>query len=214
MAVAETMTVHKALSELKVIDDRIKLAITDGVFIKANKHSNEKIDGLTIPDFEKVIQGDYDKVSDLIKRQAAIKRAVTLSNAVTKVSISGVEYTVAEAIWMKNHGMDMEKTFLEHLENQYAMAKMVLEQQNGDALEERAEKYVIGMYGQKEGKSNTDEIEKAKREYIKSNTYDIIDPIKIVDKIDALERKINDFMVEVDSALSVSNAVTEITVEY
>lgn len=214
MAVAETMTVHKALSELKVIDDRIKLAITGGVFIKANKHSNEKIDGLTIPDFEKVIQGDYDKVSDLIKRQAAIKRVVTLSNAVTKVSISDAEYTVAEAIWMKNHGMDMEKTFLEHLKNQYAMAKMVLEQQNGNVLEERAEKYVLGMYGQKEGKTNTDEIEKAKREYIKSNTYDIIDPIKIVDKIDALERKINDFMVEVDSALSVSNAVTEITVEY
>lgn len=214
MAVVETMTVHKALSELKVIDDRIKLAIIGGIFVKTNKHSNEKIDGLTIPDFEKVIQGDYDRTSDLIKRQAAIKRAVTLSNAVTKVSISDAEYTVAEAIWMKNHGMDMGKTFLDQLKNQYAMAKMVLEQQNGDTLEERAEKYVLGMYGQKEGKTNTDEIEKAKREYIKSNTYDIIDPIKITDKIDALEKKINDFMVEVDSALSVSNAVTEITVEY
>lgn len=214
MATVETMTVHKALSELKVIDDRIKTAIIGGIFVKTNKHSNEKIDGLTIPDFEKVMQGDFDRTSDLIKRQAAIKRSVTLSNAVTKVSISDVKYTVAEAIWMKNHGMDMEKTFLEHLKNQYAMVKMVLEQQNGDALEERAEKYVIGMYGQKEGKTNTDEIEKAKREYIKSNTYDIIDPIKITDKIDALEKKINDFMVEVDSALSVSNAVTEITVEY
>lgn len=214
MSVIEKMTVHKALSELKVIDDRIKLAIADGVFVKTNKHSNEKIDGLTIPDFEKVIQGDFDRVSDLIKRQAAIKRAVTLSNAVTKVSISDTEYTVAEAIWMKNHGMDMEKTFLAYLKKQYAMAKEILEQQNGNALEERAEKYVLGMYGQKEGKTNTDEIEKAKREYIKSNTYDIVDPIKIADKIDALEKKINDFMVEVDSALSVSNAVTEITVKY
>lgn len=214
MSVVENMTVHKALSELKVIDDRIKLAIADGVFVKTNKHSNEKINGLTIPDFEKVIQGDFDRVSDLIKRQAAIKRAVTLSNAVTKVSICDIEYTVAESIWMKNHGMDMEKTFLAHLKNQYAMAKMVLENQNGNALEERAEKYVLGMYGQNEGKTNTDEIEKAKREYIKSNTYDIVDPIKIADKIDALEKKINDFMVEVDSALSVSNAVTEITVEY
>lgn len=214
MATIETMTVHKALSELKVIDDRIKTAIIGGIFVKTNKHSNEKIDGLTIPDFEKAMQGDFDRASDFIKRQAAVKRAVTLSNAVTKVSISDVEYTVAEAIWMKNHGMDMEKTFLEHLKNQYAMAKMVLEQQNGDTLEERAEKYVLGMYGQKEGKTNTDEIEKAKREYIKSNTYDIIDPIKIADKIEALEKKINDFMVEVDSALSVSNAVTEITIEY
>lgn len=214
MATVETMTVHKALSELKVIDDRIKTAIIGGIFVKTNKHSNEKIDGLTIPDFEKVMQGDFDRTSDLIKRQAAIKRSVTLSNAVTKVSISDVKYTVAEAIWMKNHGMDMEKTFLAYLKKQHAMAKEILEQQNGNALEERAEKYILGMYGQKEGNTKTDEIEKAKREYIKSNTYDIIDPIKIADKIESLEKKINDFMVEVDSALSVSNAVTEITVEY
>lgn len=158
MSVVENMTVHKALSELKVIDDRIKLAIVDGAFVKTNKHSNEKIGGLTIPDFEKVIQGDFDRVSDLIKRQAAIKRAVTLSNAVTKVSICDIEYTVAESIWMKNHGMDMEKTFLAYLKKQYAMAKEILEQQNGNALEERAEKYVLGMYGQKEGKTNADEI--------------------------------------------------------
>lgn len=214
MATIETMTVHKALSELKVIDNRIASAIKDGVFVKTNKHSNEKIDGLSIPDFEKVIQGNYDRVSDFISRRNAIKRAVVLSNAVTKVSIAGTEYTVAEAIDMKNHGIELDVAFIRTLKEEYSNAKNVLSLQNGAALEERAEKYVLGMYGQKEGKTNADEIEKTKQSYIKSNTYDIIDPIKITDKIEALEKKINDFMVEVDSALSVSNAVTEITIEY
>ena len=41
----EKMTVHKALAELKVIGDRITNAISTGVFCRANKHSNEKING-------------------------------------------------------------------------------------------------------------------------------------------------------------------------
>lgn len=39
----EKMTVHKALSELKILDDRIHLAISEAVFCVTNKHSNEKI---------------------------------------------------------------------------------------------------------------------------------------------------------------------------
>ena len=40
--VTEKMTVHKALAELKLLDDRIKKAISGGIYCAANKHSNEK----------------------------------------------------------------------------------------------------------------------------------------------------------------------------
>lgn len=43
---------------------------------------------------------------------------------------------------------------------------------------------------------------------------ELIDPVNILEKIEALEVEIADFTTEVDSALSVSNALTEITVEY
>ena len=36
----EKMTVHKALAELKIIDDRINNAIVSGTYVIANKHSN------------------------------------------------------------------------------------------------------------------------------------------------------------------------------
>ena len=44
----ETMTIHRALAELKVLDDRISKAINETSFVVSNKHSNEKIRGLSI----------------------------------------------------------------------------------------------------------------------------------------------------------------------
>lgn len=91
----ETMTVHKALAELKLLDSRIEKAIAEGVYCAANKHSNDKIGGVPLDDYIKIMQGGYDKAADLINRRKAIKRSVVLSNAVTKVSVAGNEYTVA-----------------------------------------------------------------------------------------------------------------------
>lgn len=211
---AETMTVHKALAELKLLDSRIEKAIAEGIYCVANKHSNDKIGGVPLDDYIKIMQGGYDKATNLINRQVAIKRAVTLSNATTKVEISGVEYTRAEAIWMKNHGMEFYKALMNAMQKHYDKAQMQINLENGKDLEQRAEQYVTAIYGQKEGKTNTADIEKVKSDFLKSNQYELVDPLHVLDKIEDLEKKINDFMAEVDSALSVSNALTEITIEY
>ena len=70
----ERMTVHKALAEIKVMDSRINNAIYDGVYCLANKHSNEKVKGIAVEDYKKVMHGYYDKANDLIKRNEAIKK--------------------------------------------------------------------------------------------------------------------------------------------
>lgn len=210
----ETMTVHKALAELKLLDSRIEKAIAEGVYCVANKHSNDKIGGVPLDDYIKIMQGGYDKATDLINHRKAIKRAVVLSNAVTKVSVAGNEYTVAEAIEMKNHGVEFEKLLMNTMNIQYRNAQMQINQENGKDLEQRAEQYVTAIYGQKEGKTNTSDIEKVKADFLKSNQYELVDPLHVLEKIEDLEKKINDLMAEVDSALSVSNALTEITIEY
>ena len=51
----ERMTIHKALAELKIIGDRINNSISSSTFIKANKHSNEKINGVPINCLKSVI---------------------------------------------------------------------------------------------------------------------------------------------------------------
>lgn len=212
--VKEVMSIHKALAELKLLDSRIEKAIAEGIYCVANKHSNDKIGGIPLNEYIKVMQGGYDKATDLINRRKAIKRAVVLSNAVTKVSVANVEYTVAEAIEMKNHGVDFDNLLMNTMQKHYNMAQMQIKKENGKDLEQRAEQYVTAIYGQKEGKTNTADIEKVKSDFLTANQYELVDPLHVLDKIENLEKKINDFMAEVDSALSVSNALTEITIEY
>lgn len=209
----ETMTVHKALAEKKLLESRIAKAIAENIGCVANKHSNEKISGIPLDEYKELIQSRFDKASDLIKRQRALNKAIVLSNAVTKVKIGDTEYTVAEAIWMKNHGIEHERMLMEEMRNRYSMSQAEINRRN-EGIEERAEQFVTGIYNNKEGKVATADIEKVKKDFIISNQYELVNPLNILEKIEEYEKRINDFMAEVDSALSVSNALTEITIEY
>lgn len=214
----EKMTVHKALAELKIIDDRINNAIVSGTYVIANKHSNTKIHGMTIDDFKTSMKSDFQKVSDLIARRNAIKRTVVASNAVTKVKVGDVEYTVAEAIEMKNHGMEFKNTLKMYIERQYANAKNEFDKNSGDSLERRAENYVLSVIQAQPKDSkmavDSDAMKNLRAQYIKDNTYDIIDPIGVKDVIEKLDNEISGFITEVDAALSVSNALTVLDIEY
>lgn len=214
----EQMTVHRALAELKVIDSRINKAINDGVYVVANKHSNERINGKTINDFKDCMRASHAKVTDLINRRNAIKRAVVLSNAVTKVNVGNNEYTVAEAIEMKNHGMKFKEYYMRVVAGQNENAQMELNRNSGEAIEKRAEKYILDVISAqpKDAKMTVDsEAMKALRKtYIENNTYDLIDPLNVTNMIEEMSDEIDKFNTEIDSALSVSNALTVIDIEY
>lgn len=210
----EKMTIHKALAELKIIDDRITKAIGGGTFCIANKHSNNKIRGVVVKEFEESMRADYNKASDLISRRNAIKRGVVLSNAVTTVKVGEAEYTVAEAIEMKNHGVEFKEALYATMLNQYQKAQGEILKNNGDSLNEKAESYVIGIYGNRESKTDTEDFKKAKQDFIDSNSYEMVDPLKIKEKLDSLEREISQFKADIDSTLSTSNALTEIVISY
>lgn len=209
----EKMTVHKALAELKTLDDRINSEITGSVFVRANRHNNMKIFGKTIPDFMADTESSYQSVKALINRRNAMKRAVVLSNAITKVEIGGVEYTVAEAIEMNNHGMENLVDFRDFLRDQYSSVKRVVESENGDKLVKACENYIQATFGTKE-KVNNPDIEMAQKVYMTNNTYDIVTGLDIEEVIKELTDRIDAFKAEVDSALSVSNALTVIEFDY
>lgn len=214
----EKLTVHRALAELKVIDDRISKAIGEGVYVIANKHSNEKIAGVTINEFKEKMKASHQKVTDLIARRNAIKRAVVLSNAVTKVKIGNDEYTVAEAIEMKNHGMLFKANYMRTLAYQNSTANTELNRNSGEAIEKRAEQYVLSVIQAQPKDSkmtvDSDAMQALRKDYIKNNTYDMIDPLNVNKLIEDLSNEIDEFNTEVDAALSVSNALTVIEIEY
>ena len=209
----EKMTVHKALAELKTLDDRINSEITGSVFVRANRHNNMKIFGFSFPDFMADTESSYQSVKALINRRNAMKRAVVLSNAITKVEIGGVEYTVAEAIEMNNHGMENLVELRNCLREQYSSVKRMVESENGDKLVKACENYIQATFGTKE-KINNPDIEMAQKVYMTSNTYDIVTGLDIEKVIKELTDRIDAFKAEVDSALSVSNALTVIEFDY
>jgi len=208
------MSVHKALCELKTLDSRIQKSIQQAVFVFANKHANTKISGVPVGEYSAEVKAAYQSVKDLIARRDAIKRAVTLSNAAVKVVIGGKEYTVAEAIEMKNHGISHLQLLLRKLETDNQRARRESDNNNGEALEDRADEYVKSLYGNVDMKGASEEIKKVRTDFIAAQTMEIVDPIGIRAEMERLEKEINDFTVEIDSALSVSNALTELTIEY
>ena len=210
----EKMTVHKALCELKTLDARITKAIQSSTYVFANKHSNAKVSGKTVSAYSDEVKSAYQSACDLIARRDAIKRAVTLSNATTKVTIGGKEYTVAEAIEMKNHGVPMQQKLLDKLVKDNRAARKQADENNGEYLEMRADEYVKSLYGNVDMKGASEEIKKVRGDFIAAQTMELVDPVNIDAEMKRLEEVINGFTVEIDSALSVSNALTEIIVDY
>ncbi len=97
----EKMTIHRALSELKLIDARITKQISEieptGIFQKG-----KLINGYKTPeDFNTTAKSKMDSVNDLIKRKVTIKSAIVNSNSTTKVNVGGTEMSVADAITFK-----------------------------------------------------------------------------------------------------------------
>lgn len=210
----ETMTVHKALSELKILNDRIQKETNNLEYLHVNKHSNKKINGVSIEEYVKNTQNAYKSVLTLINRRNAIKRAVTKSNALTTVTINGVNYSVAETIDMKAVGMSHVQQILYNMENAYNASVKACERENGDRLESRADEYMRSMYASTDMKNMSEEVRKVRENFIASQTLELVDPLNVAEQIKYLKDEIDSFMSEVDSALSVSNALTTIEVEY
>jgi len=209
----EQMNVHKALSELKTLDARISKAIDELNVVVQNKHNNTKISGLPVAEYAAEAKKAYQSVNTLISRRNAIKRAVTRSNAVTMVQIAGKEYTVAEAIDMKSKGVAHLSMLKDRLMNQYAKAKRFAESGNND-LDDRADAYIQSLYQGADLKNMSDEIKKVRDTFVTAQTVEIIDPIGVAGEIEQLQNEIDEFLTDVDSALSVSNALTVVDVEY
>ena len=213
----ETMTIHRALAELKVLDDRISKAISETSFVVSNKHSNEKIRGLSIDEFRAGMKAGYQKADDLIRRRNAIKRAVVLSNASTRVRLGAEEYSVSEAIELMNHGMRFYTHMLDVMSRQLTLAEQELNANSGAELERRAEAFVLSVIQAQPTEkltADSDAMKALRKQYMENNAYDLIDPLKVRDRIAELEKRISGFLTEVDAALSVSNAVTTVTIEY
>ena len=215
----EKMTIAKALSELKVLGNRITAEIRSATFCNVSKHTMRTLNGKNITDVKAEMQGSYDKIVALINRNNAIKKAVNKANASTIVSIGGEQMTVAEAIYMKQTGIDYMKALLNTMTTQYTNTQSLLQNNNGEKLTRACEAYIVSLYGTNSSNNTissemVETINAARAKYIDENTFDLIEGIDTKKAIEDLKNKIDAFEAEVDAAITVANATTEIEISY
>lgn len=204
------ISVTRALSQLKVLDKRIQKAIQEcqpsGVII------GRKIPAgfATEDELKKRLQANLDAPRDLIKHRIAIKQAIVMSNAATKVTINGVEMTVAEAIETKA-SIGQKKDLLDVL-RQYQNRANSEYNRAYDAATEKADKMAevaLGSDSDKKGEDYKSFVEK----YMETNGPKFIKADGLDKVIESLADEITKFEHEVDYVLSESNATTFLEVD-
>lgn len=204
------MSVHQALAEVKTYDDRIANATNpQNGFIIGNKKSNKTPNGMSIEELKGKMQGNLASVKALIENKKIIKSAVAMSNAVTKVNIGGIDYTVIEAIERKNLIL-LEERLLDMLKKQYQSVLSQVAQQNA-VVDGKLNDYLKSNLGDIQ-KVDTDVVKKLTEQFYELQAFEVIDPNNLKDYIAELENRVYSFKTEVDYKLSEINSTTFITV--
>lgn len=202
----EKVTIHRALSELKLIGAKIQKCI-DELNPSGIVQKDKLVNGVyQKEDFEKKAKEAFQSVTDLIDRRNRIKSAIVRANGVTVVKIAGDEMTIVDAINLKAV-IGFKKSVNEALKKRHNAAKANLEKNNAqvDANALQLAQVALGKQGIKIGDNDAQAVIEP---FLKANKFELVDPIGVENKVAELEKKIGDFEAEVDAVLSEINAVT------
>lgn len=206
----ESMTVYRALVELKTLKARIERKITEynpALLTKRSDLQSEKT-----KKFIELANDNLVSILDLIRRYDALKGAVIESNAKTMIVVKSKTMSVAKAIEMKSghiafidklssaigQRIQMQMVKQTNLNNEVqSRALQITESRNVDNLSENA----LSLY----------------QSYIDANEVELVTAEKVPDILEyvvCLRDLHTSFFDELDAALSVSNATTIIEFEY
>lgn len=222
-------TVHRALAMIKTTKARIVKELSEDTpaWIRVAKGQEDNIKGVVVKDIQREIQSHYDRVTSLIENYIKLKSAVIQSNAgvrdgveVYKVSVGEKKLTVAEIIEMhetvygRAQKVGFKSALLAKMKIDYARAQAEFDDMQIRADEEIS-RYVQLVVGRKKDNEATDAetksiIEATSKMLHEQKDPHLIDPLKLADKITALENEIEEFRMAADAVLSEQNALTTI----
>ena len=202
----QQMSVTQALPELKLLEKRIdKVMETIQNWSKVS-HNAAPVDK---EKHKKETEAQIQSFNDLVKRRDAIKRAIILSNAVTKVKIGQWEGTVAEAIEYKS-SIRIKRNFLEGMKNSLQTRREEFERRKAE-VDGRLERLLQSELG-KDVKTNPETITALTNSFRENNKIELVDPLDLATRVTSLEDELDAFETNVDWVLSESNGKTVIQV--
>lgn len=217
-----TMTVYSALNKRKLYLDKLNKLKENGTkFLGYAPKSAVDIDGLKREDFENKCRAVYDKNVAIIRNFYNLNAAIAQSNAMTRLMIGGVEYTVQEAI-VRYDRANAEIAMLNDIMRAVDTACAKVNNMNTTNLSEKAiTDYVTKMMSNLPASTDENgltvttlaEMEaKFREDYINRNTYEVIDPYDHVSTIESKVEALKAFITEFNEALNICNMQTMITV--
>lgn len=210
-----TISIHRALQQLKTLDSRISTAIRDMKLIAVVRGDNKDVEYpkalVGAQELETTIRASLQSVDDLISQRQKIKAAIAKSNAQTIVKVAGVNMTVVEAIEAKRIAQ-YKSDVLAQMVVQSNQAIQAVERLNAE-IDATIKKQTEVLQGRnttaKVSDADTQLIQRAAEARTKPT---LVDPLNIKDLFLVRQKELQDFLDDVDATLSESNALTTIEV--
>lgn len=193
------LSVHQALSKLKILESRIT-----GVISRTSLNNDFKVIGISqynkpistqfkdVKSMRSTLSANHQSYKDLLEQLYKIKNSIDKSNAKTKIQVAGKSYTVLEALSYKNFIIPKEQVFLDILKS------------NLNALQ--------GTYDNIKANVEKSLPEDVSADTIMSLIPKIEDPNNISTYVNNRQEEINNFLSEIDDALVLSNVNTFIEI--
>lgn len=201
------ISVTQALSEIKLLRCRIFTSLDDASFMMLKKKRSDLVD---TDKFASQARASYQSYNDLLARYQKLKAAIVRSNATTTVTIAGKTYTVADAVEQKR-SIKFQEQLLEHMMTEY---KNVQDEYklHQHSEQQRVERLLTVELG-KDSKTNVEIVKSLTETLLAENKAEILDPLKLADRIAELKREIEDFRTTVDWILAESNGRTMMRID-
>lgn len=218
---SEKMLVTQALDERDLLVKKITDKIVKASFVDTIKPNEDKVFAKRIDkdEYAKVAESAYQQIVDLIDRFQKIDAAIVASNANTEITTSYGTFTVAGAIALRSRlrgagtygdDADFEGRLQRKFENEYNERVQFCDRKNMQ-LQATAEDMRLSILG-KDSKTKEEKPLGVVEAYVKENTTELVDPLDVKKKVEALQEKRNTLLTELDTQIKVSNATTFVEV--
>ena len=214
------MTLQEALAKKKILESDISKKLSGNVF--SNKlqfvtyapETATNINGIEKETFIQQMKANLTSVKHLISNLTKLKVAINASNAVTKITIAGKEYTVADAI-ARYRALDSEKGFYSQCASQYNAVLSHINSTNEKVNDpDRVSAYMSTMLTSDTAKKNETLYNSILEDYKKNNIVYLLDPNNLQTELVDWADELATFESEIHTALVTSNVNTTITVEF
>ena len=205
-----TYTLTRLLNEIKVSDNKISKKLSERVsfvdIMVAGKLKNNKSE----TDLKQTVDSHIQAIDALIKHRDKCRSKLLHANNTTLVKIGDLSITIAEAIAMKST-INQKMSLLNSIERDIVASKEKVISYEAQA-ESKLDDLIRASIG-KDKKTDATEIESISKIFRDNNKVSLSDPAGIEKYLKDEKEKVEEFISNIDFALSEVNAKTEVVID-